>query len=219
MITGWGAHHIDIAHWAMDTELSGPVEISGTAEYPKKGLWDVHGPYTVRMKYSNGATVYISEKLPNGIRFLGEDGWIWVTRGRYAAGEPAPGQPRSKALDAHDLRILREGIKNSEVHLHASPGNDHHLDWLTSIRTRQPASCPAEAGHRSCSACLLAHAAMRLGRTLRWDATRERFVNDPQADGMLSRAQRAPYGSRYVLAKTGAVRPQKSAISPAGRAG
>ena len=48
MITGWGAHHIDIAHWAMDTELSGPVDVSATAQFPKKGLWDVHGPYHVR---------------------------------------------------------------------------------------------------------------------------------------------------------------------------
>ena len=45
MITGWGAHHIDSAHWGMDTEYTGPVEIWGTAEFPSKGLWDVHGPF------------------------------------------------------------------------------------------------------------------------------------------------------------------------------
>ena len=43
MITGWGSHHIDCAHWAMDTEFTGPVEVWGMAEFPKKGLWDVHG--------------------------------------------------------------------------------------------------------------------------------------------------------------------------------
>src|SRR5512141_2424238 len=110
MITGWGAHHIDIAHWAMDTEFSGPVEIDGMAKFPKSGLWDVHGPYHVKARYANGVAMYISEKYPNGIKFIGDGGWIWVTRGRYAAGEPAPGQ-RSKVLDAHDPRIVREGIK------------------------------------------------------------------------------------------------------------
>jgi predicted dehydrogenase len=194
MITGWGAHHIDIAHWAMGTEHSGPVEIVADAQFPKKGLWDVHGPFHVRARYANGATMYISEKYPNGVRFIGEDGWIWVTRGLYTAG-------RSNALDASDLKILTSGIKDSEVHLHASPQNDHHLDWLTSIRTRKEPAAPAEAGHRSCSACLLAHAAMKLGRTLKWDPARERFGNDDEANGLLARKQRAPYGVDYVLAK------------------
>ncbi len=81
MITGWGAHHIDIAHWGMDTEYTGPVEIVASAEFPKKGLWDVHGPFHVRAHYANGADVYISEKYPTGVKFIGEDGWIWVTRG------------------------------------------------------------------------------------------------------------------------------------------
>ena len=107
MITGWGAHHIDIAHWAMDPENSGPVEIVASAEFPKKGLWDVHGPYHVKARYANGAEVYISEKYPNGLRFIGEDGWIWVTRGAYRTGDPAEGAPRSAALDASDLKMLR----------------------------------------------------------------------------------------------------------------
>jgi len=194
MITGWGAHHIDIAHWAMGTEHSGPVEIVADARFPTKGLWDVHGPFHVRARYANGAAMYISEKYPNGVRFIGEDGWIWVTRGRYAAG-------RSNALDASDPRILSSPIKDSEIRLHASPQNDHHLDWLTSIRTRKEPAAPAEAGHRSCSACLLAHAAMKLGRTLKWDPARERFLNDDEANGLLARNQRAPYGVDYALAK------------------
>ncbi len=200
MITGWGAHHIDIAHWAMDTEESGPVEITATAQFPKQGLWDVHGPYHVRAKYANGAVMYISEKYETGIRFIGEDGWLWVARGSYQPGDPAPGR-RSRALDASDLSMLRAGIKDNEIHLHASPNNDHHLDWLESIRTRKPPAAPAEVGHRSCTACLLAHAAMKLGRTLRWDPAAERFINDDEANGLLARKQRAPYGTDAVLKK------------------
>lgn len=198
MITGWGAHHIDTAHCAMDAEYTGPVQVAGNAEYPKSGLWDVHGPYHVRARYADGVTMYISEKYPNGVKFIGEDGWIWVTRGEYTEEDSAPGRPRSKALDASDLRILREGIKENEIHLHASPENDHHLDWLTSIKTREEPVAPAEAGHRSCSACLVAHAAMKLGRELTWDPEAERFVDDEEANGMLSRFQRAPYGTDRV---------------------
>lgn len=178
----------------MGIEHSGPSEIVADATFPKRGLWDVHGSYHVRMRYAGGAVVYISDKYPNGIRFLGEDGWIWVTRGRYRAGEG-----RTAALDAHDPRILREGIKDGEIRLHASPQDDHHLDWLVSVRDRKPPVAPAEDGHRSCSACLLAHAAMRAERTLRWDPAAERFVRDDAANALLARKQRAPYGTEAAL--------------------
>jgi predicted dehydrogenase len=201
MITGWGAHHLDTAHLALGVENGGPVEIVADADFPKKGLWDVHGTYHVRARYPNGTMMYISDKYPNGLRFVGEDGWIWVTRGRYRLGDPPEGQPRNRALDAHDPRILRAGIKEGEMRLHASPQNDHHLDWLESIRNRTQPVAPAEDGHRSCSACLLAHSAMRLKRTLKWDPAQEVFLNDAEANALLSRPQRAPYGTGRVASR------------------
>lgn len=197
MITGWGAHHIDTAHVAMGTEHSGPIEAQATAEFPKKGLWDVHGPYHVRMRYANGVTMYLSEKYPTGLKFLGEDGWLWVTRGKYA---PGTGTQRSQVLDASNLNMLRAGLRPEELHLHASPGNDHHLDWLTAIRNRTQPVAPVEDGHRSCSACLVAHASMKLGRLVQWDPITERF-GDARANALLARSQRAPYGTTRVRAK------------------
>jgi myo-inositol 2-dehydrogenase / D-chiro-inositol 1-dehydrogenase len=204
MITGWGTHHVDIAHWAMDTEYSGPTEITAHADFPKpgSGLWDVHGNYHVRMKYANGAVMYISDYYPNGVRFVGDEGWIWVTRGSYKQGEPAPGT-RSEVLDAHDPRMLREGLKSNEVRLHASPRDDHHRDWLEAIRTRKAPVTNAEVGHRSCTACLLGHIAMRVEGDLAWDPVKERFANSDEANQMLAREQRPPYGSRVVLRKAG----------------
>jgi predicted dehydrogenase len=202
MITGWGAHHIDIAHWGMNTELSGPVEIVASAEFPKKGLWDVHGPFHVRMHYANGADVFISEKYPTGVKFIGETGWIWVTRGAaVTASDPASLKNHAPALDASDRNMLMAGIKDDEIHLHHSPKNDHHLDWLTSIKTRQTPAAPAEIGHRSCTACLLAHDAMKLNRDLKWDPQAERYVGDEEANALLSRPQRAPFGTDAVWAK------------------
>lgn len=202
MITGWGAHHIDTAHWGMGTEYTGPVEIVATAEFPKKGLWDVHGPFHVRAHYANGADIFISEMYPTGVKFIGEDGWIWVTRGAAVTlSDPAVLKSGSPALDASDRKMLAAGIKPGEIHLHHSPKNDHHLDWLTGIKTRQPPAAPAEVGHRSCSACLLAHTAMKLDRQLGWDPQAERYIHDEEADATLSRPQRAPYGTDAVMAR------------------
>jgi predicted dehydrogenase len=197
-ITGNGAHYIDTAHWGMGAEYTGPVEIVASAEFPKKGLWDAHGPFHVRAHYASGADMYISDKYPIGIKFIGEDGWLWVTNGMVKPGEVLPS---SKALAASDRKMLVAGIKDSEIQLHHSPQNDHHLDWLSSIKTRRPPAAPAEVGHRSCTACLLAHTAMKLNRLLKWDPQAERYINDDEANATLARPQRAPYGTDYLLAQ------------------
>jgi predicted dehydrogenase len=194
MITGWGAHHLDCAHWAMDTEYTGPIEISGTAEFPKKGLWDVHGPFKTEGVYANGVRMIVSGELPNGIRFEGTEGWIFVSRGNEAvtASDPVAKLKDAQALAASDPRILTSTIGPDEIHLYES--QDHHGNWLDCIRSRQPPIAPAEVAHRSCSACLLHHIAMKTKRKLHWDPIKERFKNDDEANAMLSRPQRWPYG-------------------------
>ena len=196
MITGWGSHHVDIAHWGMDTEQTGPISIEGNAEFPKTGLWNVHGPYHIEMKYANDATVIIDHKFPNGIRFEGSDGWIFVTRGaeRITASDPIPKGAAAKSLQASKPEILSTPLGAGEVHLHESPKGDHHLDWITSIQTRKPAVTSAEVAHRSTSACMIGWISMRLGRKLTWDPQKEEFIGDDTANSMRSRAQRAPYG-------------------------
>jgi predicted dehydrogenase len=196
MITGWGVHHVDIAHWGMGTEHSGPVEVEATAEFPKKGLWDVHGPFRVEARYANGATVTLTDALPNGVRFEGTEGWIFVTRGAYAAtaSDPVAKEKSAEALSASDPRILSSAIGPDGVRLARS--GDQHGNWLEAIRTRQPPISPAEVGHRSTSACLVSHVAMKLGRKLAWDPLRERFRDDDEANALLSRPQRPPYEIR-----------------------
>jgi myo-inositol 2-dehydrogenase / D-chiro-inositol 1-dehydrogenase len=197
MITGWGSHHLDIAHWGMGTEYSGPVEIEGKAEFPKSGLWDVHGKFKVLAKYANGVTMEVRDDLPNGVRFEGTEGWIFVTRGSaVTSSDPGAGNPGSKSLDAGDPKILDSQIGPNETHLYESP--EQHLNWLQCIRSRNQPIGPVEVGHRSCSACLISHIAMKLGRKLQWDPKKERFVNDEEANKLLSRPQRRPYGTQYV---------------------
>ncbi len=193
MITGWGAHHIDSAHWAMDTEHTGPIEISGTAEFPKKGLWNVHGPFKTEGVYANGVRMVVSGEFPNGIRFEGTEGWIFVSRGNEAvtASDPVAKLKDAQALAASDPRIITSTIGPDDVHLYES--EDHHGNWLDCVRSRRAPIAPVEVAHRSCSACLLHHIAMKTGRTLHWDPVRERFRNDDEANAMLSRPQRWPY--------------------------
>jgi len=193
MITGWGAHHIDSAHWGMDTELTGPVEIWGTAEFPKSGLWDVHGPFKTEALYANGVHMIVSGDFPNGIKFIGTNGWIFVSRGneRVTASDPVAKLNDSTALQSSDPKIIKSVIGPTEIHLPES--KEHHLNWLESVKSRKPPIAPVEVAHRSCSACLFHHAAMKLKRKLYWDPAKERFRNDDEANAMLSRPQRAPY--------------------------
>nr|WP_293833067.1 Gfo/Idh/MocA family oxidoreductase [uncultured Arsenicibacter sp.] len=193
MITGWGSHHIDCAHWAMNTEHTGPVEIWGKADFPKSGLWDVHGIFRTEALYENGVRMVVSNELPNGIKFEGTDGWIFVSRGdaSVTASDPIAKQQAAKALDASDPKLLTSVIGPNETHLTVS--KEHHGNWLESVVSRKEPIAPAEIGHRSCSACLLHHAAMKLNRKLYWDPKKEQFKNDPEANALLSRPQRKAY--------------------------
>jgi len=198
MITGWGSHHIDCAHWAMDTEYTGPVEVSGTAEFPARGLWDVHGKFHTEGLYANGVRMILSDDFPNGIRFEGTKGWLFVCRGDVMAtpSDPPSSSAGSQKLVASDPKLLTTVIGPDEIHLYVS--NEHHGNWLECIRTRQQPIAPVEVGHRSCSACLVHHASMLLKRKLYWDPVRERFKNDDEADATLSRPQRPPYRMDYA---------------------
>ncbi|MCY7357242.1 MAG: Gfo/Idh/MocA family oxidoreductase [Rudanella sp.] len=193
MITGWGAHHIDCAHWAMDTEHTGPLEIWGKADFPKSGLWDVHGIFRTEALYKNGVKMVVSNEIPNGIKFEGTKGWIFVSRGDMAvtASDPVEKRNAAKALDASDPKLITSEIGPAEIHLPVT--KEHHGNWLESIVSRKEPIAPVEIGHRSCSACLLHHAAMKLNRKLFWNPEKERFVNDPEADKLLSRPQRKAY--------------------------
>ena len=191
MITGWGTHHVDSAHWGMDTEYTGPVEIWAKAEFPKSGLWDVHGSFTSHGVYANGVKMTISTELPNGIKYVGTEGWIFVTRGAYKASPNEPTVPNQKALSASDPRIIESVIGPNEINLYRS--NEHHGNWLECIQTRKQPITPVELGHRACSTCLIHHIAMKLPRKLQWDPMNERFINDDEANSLLNRQHRYPY--------------------------
>ena len=193
MITGWGSHHIDCAHWAMDTEYTGPIEVWGTAEFPTKGLWDVHRTFRTEALYANGVKMIVSTELPNGIKFEGSKGWIFVSRGNESvtSSDPVAKLKDPQALAASDPAIITSVIGPNETHLYES--KEHHGNWLECVRNRKIPIAPIEVGHRSCSTCLVHQVAMKLKRKVYWDPGKEKFRNDDEANSMLSRPQRWPY--------------------------
>jgi len=198
MITGWGQHHYDSAAWGMDTEYTGPISLESVAQFPKSGLWNVHGDFMVKAEYENGITMYTSGGFPNGIRYEGSDGWIFVSRGNYqaTASDPVAQEKSNQALNASDPAMLKSEIKENEIHLYKS--EEHHGNWLDCIQSRKEPISPIEIGHRSCSVCLVSHIAMKIPGALQWDPEKEKFIGNDAANSMLSRPQRAPYGTDYI---------------------
>ncbi|MFO7303887.1 MAG: Gfo/Idh/MocA family oxidoreductase [Gammaproteobacteria bacterium] len=197
MITGWGSHHYDTLHWALDVEHSGPKRIEGRGVFPTNTVWNVHGEYHVELVYPDDIIVTVSDKFPNGLKFYGDDGWIWVTReGTTTSSDPTSANAKKlPPLDASDPRLLDE--KGVTVQLPRS--TEHHADWIRAVRTRSQPIAPALVGHRSNSACIVSWIAMKLGRPLTWDPQAERFIDDEEANSMLSRPERAPYGAHNFM--------------------
>jgi myo-inositol 2-dehydrogenase / D-chiro-inositol 1-dehydrogenase len=195
MITGWGSHHYDTMHWALDVEGSGPSRVQGNAEFPTNKIWNVHGAYNVELTYPGDIKVHVSDKNPNGLKFFGDEGWVWVTRdGQATASDPKSGKTMPPLDASNPLLLDPKGLK---VELPRS--DSHHKNWLESVRSRKHPLAPAHIAHRSNSACIVSWIAMKLNRPLTWDVKTERFVNDAEANAMLSRPERAPYGVTHVV--------------------
>jgi myo-inositol 2-dehydrogenase / D-chiro-inositol 1-dehydrogenase len=184
MITGWGSHFFDYSAWGMDTELTGPTSIQAVAQFPRSGIWNVHGDFMLKAVYENGITMFAGTGFPTGVRYEGETGWIFVTHS---------GNPK---IDASDPRILASEIKENEIHLYMT--TEHHGNWLDCIRSRKQPISTVEMGHRACTICLISHIAMKIPGELRWDPRKEIFINNDRANSMLRREQRAPFGTDYL---------------------
>ncbi|AQT69279.1 4-carboxy-2-hydroxymuconate-6-semialdehyde dehydrogenase [Anaerohalosphaera lusitana] len=179
-LTDWAGHHVDIAHWGLGLDRTGPVEIEGRGVYPKDGLYDVPIAYKFRCKYKNGVEMVVANRSQQprgqGVVWYGEKGWIHVNRGGLWAEKP---------------EVLRESILPNEIQLYDS--NDHVGNFLDCVRSGKETITPVEVAHRSISVGLLGEIAMLTRRKLRWNPDTERFVDDEQANRYLSRPFRSPW--------------------------
>jgi len=195
-VTDWGAHHLDIARWAVGLEGPEEIEAKALAE-PVPGGYTAYSEYEIRMKYANGVVQNVRstradnifggveepEGQRNGIRFEGSEGWIWITRGNFKASDPD---------------LVKKPVPEDAEKLYAS--DDHMANFFDCVRSRKRPAADVEIGHRSASACHLGVIALRTGKKLKWDPAKEQFVGEhaAEANRYLAREMRKPYDYSYV---------------------
>lgn len=192
--TDWGAHHVDIASWALgvDQEGQGPVEIDGTdAKHPvpyKDGFptvdhsYNTAHDYAVKCKYENGVEMVIDSRSDNGIRFEGTKGRIFVSRGKIV-GKPIEENWDEGKFGAEDLTRLFKGKQ---------PG-DHKGNFYQCIREGGLPVSDVFTHVQAMSTCHLAAIAARLGRVIKWDPKTEQILDDTEAASFASRPRRKGY--------------------------
>jgi hypothetical protein len=178
MLTDWGAHLLDGAQWGNNTEHTGPVEVEGKGKFWEDGLYNTAYEYHIEYQYADGVRLIVTSGTPS-LRFEGAEGWIgnrgW--RGKLQA------EPKS---------ILDSVIGPNEIHLYTCKGGEQR-NFLDCVKSRKDCYFPPEIGQRCFTIAHIGNISMLLGRKLRWDPEKERFINDEQANRMLSRAMRSPW--------------------------
>lgn len=186
-MTDWGAHHIDIAQWAIN---SLPVEIDGTATLPNiENGYNVAQDFSATIKYANGVELKVADKGRVGILFEGAQGRMFVNRGSVS-GVPVD-TLKSHPLPREEFKIYDfDNLERPERAGKLDAIINHMGNFFDCIESRRQTISDLESQHRSASTCHLANISMRLGRPLNWDPEREVFVNDAEANTFLKREQR-----------------------------
>lgn len=162
-----GAHHFDIAQWALDMDESGPTVI-----YPPDGKKRER----VSFKYANGIIMNHVGGNSLGLTFTGSDGVLYVGR---------------DGLWTKPESIAKEPIGPGDIRLYKS--NDHHGNWLDCIRSRRRCLADVEIGARSATICHLGNIAYELRQKLKWNPVEECFIGNEEANRLLSRPMRSPW--------------------------
>ena len=160
-----GAHHFDIAQWALGMDHSGPVKIEPPEGKAGTGL---------KFTYANG--VVMTHGGRSGCTFVGTKGTLYVDRGK---------------IESDPANILEAKIGPDDFHV--EPSDNHYRNWIDAIRSRKKPICDVEIGHRSATVCELGQIGYDLRRPLDWDPVKERFVNDDDANKLLIRPLRDPW--------------------------
>ncbi len=179
----WVGHHCDIAHWGCDFDNTGPLEIEGKGVFPPAdAVWNTCTKYRIELLYPGDIKMTIAGGHPDirsGTKWIGTNGWVWVDRGAFEASNE----------EWRDYRRLPENLRKVKLPI----SNNHHRNFLDSVKSRQPTITPVEAAHHSAIPGHLGLISMLVGRKLKWDAQTEQIVGDADASKLLSRPYRAPW--------------------------
>ena len=198
-LTDWGAHHVDIAQWAIGMDRSGPTSVevvSGTLPVPfDKGYPTVddcfNTPTTFHVKclFENGVEMILRHDTDNGILFEGEKGRFFVNRGKLV------GTPTEWLKDAPIPEEVLTRLHGGRPLFEApNPWTSHMANFVACLKDRSTPVSDVYTNYRILSTCHLANLAIRLGREkITWDPKTEQIVGDDEANAFLSRPQREGY--------------------------
>ncbi len=187
-LTDWGAHHVDIACWALGASDTGPskitpVEYTLPVEY-KDGHPVVQDQYNaatafqIKVDMPNDVEMIITSEGDNGILFEGTKGRFFVNRGKIV------GKPVEDLAD----NPLPEGAVED---VYGGPVSENHTaNFIEAMQSRKQPISDVWSHNRMLEICHLSNIAMRLGRPLNWDPAKRVIVGDPQANSFLSRESR-----------------------------
>ncbi len=176
----WIGHHNDIAHWGLDMDKSGPISVEAKNwVFPETDVYDSAVDYDVHLKYENGVESLISSRNPMGCKWIGENGWVHVTRGKLTASNDA------WAID---------GFEAGEWKAYQTPG--HQRNFVDCVKSREVTIAPAETAHRSITPGHLAMISQELGSALQWDPASEKIVGNDEAQKQL---MALPYRGEWKL--------------------
>lgn len=190
-LTDWGAHHVDIACWAIGASDTGPSRVKPLSyklpvEY-KDGYplvddeYNIATEYNIRADMPNGIELLITNEGDNGILFEGSQGRFFVNRGKIV-GKPVEDL---KANPLPDGAI--EEVYGGEV------SENHTENFIDAMRSRKQPISDVWSHNRMLEICHLSNIAMRLDRELQWDPVKREIVGDAQANSFLSRESRKGY--------------------------
>ncbi|MHC4463067.1 MAG: Gfo/Idh/MocA family protein [Planctomycetota bacterium] len=177
-LSDWGAHLLDGAQWGNDSEYTGPVEVEGKGVFCEGGVYNTAKQYRIEYTYADGVKMIVKSGNPS-LRFEGNDGWI----GNVGWRAPLQAEPKS---------ILDSKIGPNENHLYTCKAGEQR-NFLDCVKTRKDCYFPPEIGQRCFTIAHIGNISMLLGRKLKWNPKMEQFINDEQANRMLSRSMRSPW--------------------------
>ncbi|MAS93169.1 MAG: dehydrogenase [Verrucomicrobiales bacterium] len=176
----WIGHHNDIAHWGLDMDKSGPISVEARNWTPSEtDVYDTPVDYEVLSKYDNGVEVLMASHFPNGTKWIGENGWVHVTRGKLTSSNEAWAAP---------------GFEAGEWKTYKTPG--HQRNFVDCVKSREDTIANAETAHRSITPGHLGYLSYLIGSLIEWDPKAEKIIGDESAQKSL---MDLPYRGNWKL--------------------
>ena len=196
-LTDWGAHHVDIALWALSAngQSTDPISIEGTAEHPvdfmygmpvESDRYNTATKFNFTAKFPGDVEVVIRNDTDNGCLIEGEKGRIFVNRGKLV-GKPVE-ELEENPLPEDAIQKAYKGLPREHAERKA-----HWANFLYCHEKKIEPISDVHSHMKMLNLCHLAGICARLGRKIDWDAASESIKGDAQANAMLSRPYRKGY--------------------------